>query len=99
MYAFICESVLPSSPMTSLVLEQAFISLPSQQVSSSSTALSTLAEPSQPAITDSTWEEYQQAQTDWEQQQLHREAFQSTAPFPTTFKTPGAAASWRFWNS
>lgn len=49
--------------MTSLALEQSLISLPSQQVSSSSTALSTQAEPSQTVITDATWEEYQQAQT------------------------------------
>lgn len=53
-YAFLCESVFSSPSMTSLVLEQAFASLPCQQVTSSSTALSTLAEPSQPVITDST---------------------------------------------
>lgn len=63
MYAFLCESVFSSPSMTSLVLEQVFASLPCQQVTSSSTALSTLAEPSMPVITDSTWEEYQQAQT------------------------------------
>lgn len=64
----------------SSVVFQAFTSLPSQQVSSSSAALSTQAEPSQPVITDSTWEEYQQAQTHWEKQQQWA-AFQFTAPF------------------
>lgn len=46
----------------SLVLKQVLISFLNQQVSSTSPA-STQAQLSQPVITDSTWEEYQQAQT------------------------------------
>lgn len=89
-HIYVCICVLPPwSPLTSPVLEQAFISLPSQQVSSSSTALSSQAKPSQPIITDSTWEEYQQAQTHCEIQQQHWAVFQCTAPFHN-FKTPGA---------
>lgn len=87
--AYLCTYVpsLHHRPMVSVVLDQEFISLPSQQVLSSSPALSTQAQSSQPVITDSTWEEYQQAQT------LEETAttFQSTALFHN-FKTPGGCS-------
>lgn len=88
-------SVLPSSSMTSLVWEQAFVSLPSQQVSSSSTALSTLAEPSQPVITDSTWEEYQQAETHNNNNNTEQHFDPQHLSITAKHLEPASAAVWR----
>lgn len=85
--------------MTSLALEQSFISLPSQQVSSSSTALSTQAEPSQPVITDATWEEYQQAQTHQRGKSISSEHYFSPQHLSTTSKHLEPAAVVCVWRA
>lgn len=70
--------------MTSLVWE-AFLSPPRQQVSSSSAVLSSQAEPSQPVITGSTWEEYQQEQTHTERGTAAATTTQSAVSAHVTF--------------